>query len=58
MISAALECSGDSPTGLERNIIKVEIAILCNDGADIPTDPLLAQKHFEMMSNVSEFDNI
>ena len=56
--SAPFECSGDSSKGLERNIIEAEIAILCNDGADIPTDLLSAKKHFEMMSNVSEFGNI
>ena len=58
--SKPFECSGDSDStkGLERNIIEAEIAILCNDGADIPKDLLSAQKHFEMMSNASEFGNI
>ena len=58
--SKPFECSGDSDStkGLERNIIEAEIAILCNDGADIPANLHSAQKHFEMMSNVSEFGNL
>ena len=52
------ECSGDPSKDLERNGLEAQIAILCNDGANIPADLHSAQKHFEMMSNLSEFGNI
>ena len=51
------ECSGDSSKDLEKNYLEAQIAILCNDGANIPADLHSAQKHFEMMSNMSEFGN-
>ena len=52
------ECSGDSSKFLELNNIEAQFAILCNDGKDIPADLHSAQKHFEMMSNLSEFGGI
>ena len=52
------ECSEDSSKDLERNNIEAQVAILCNDGTSIPTDLRSAQKHFEMMSNMSEFGNV
>ena len=54
------ECSGDSESSkeLEQNGIEAQIAILCNDGADIPADLDSARKHFERMSNLSEFGNL
>jgi hypothetical protein len=52
------ECSGDSSEDPEQNIFEAQIAILCNDGINIPADLHSIQKHFEMMSNVSEFGNI
>jgi hypothetical protein len=52
------KCSGDSSKDLERNNLEAQIAILCNDGADIPADLHSALKHFEMMSNKSEFGNL
>ena len=55
--SSPFECS-DSSKELKKNQLEAEIAILCNDGADIPADLLSTQKYFEMMSNVSEFGNI
>ena len=58
MTPPPFECSGDSSKGLEQNIIEAQAAIVCNDGADIPADLHSAQKHFEMMSNASEFGNI
>ena len=57
MTPPTFECSGDSSKGLEQNIIEAQIAILCNDGINIPADLHSAQKHFEMMSNISEFGN-
>ena len=55
---APFECSRDSSKGLKQNGREAEIAILCNDGVDIPADLRSAQKHYEMMSNVSEFGNL
>ena len=52
------ECSRVPPKGLEPNSIEASMAITCNDGANIPADLHSAQKHFEMMSNASEFGNI
>ena len=52
------ECSVDSSKDLEQNVIEAEIAIMCNDGANIPADLHWAQKHFELLSNMSEFGNI
>jgi len=51
------ECSRDSSKDLEQNNIEAQIAILCNDGLNVPADLHSAQKHFEMMSNMSEFGN-
>ena len=56
--SSPFECSGDPSKGMERNIPEAEIAILCNDGLNIPADLHSTRKHFEMMSNMSEFGNI
>jgi hypothetical protein len=58
MTPEPFKCSGDSSKGLEQNIFEAQVAILCNDGINIPADLHSAQKHFEMMSNVSEFGNI
>ena len=58
MALVPFECSKDSSKGLEQNNIEAQMAILCNDGANIPADLHSAQKHFEMMSNASEFGNI
>ena len=58
MTPPPFECSGDSSKDLEKNNIEAGIAVICNDGANIPGDLLSAQKHFEMMSNVSEFGNL
>ena len=58
MTPPPFECSGDSSKELERNVLEAQIAVLCNDAANIPADLHSAQKHFEMMSNVSEFGNI
>ena len=52
------ECSADSSKGLDQNRIEAQMAILCNDGTSIPADLHSAQKHFEMMSNISEFGNV
>jgi hypothetical protein len=53
------ECSGDdSSKDLEQNNVEAQIAILCNDGATILADLRSARKHYEMMSNVSEFGNV
>ena len=52
------ECSEDSFKGLEQNGGEALIAILCNDGVNIPADLQSTQKHFEMMLNVSEFGHI
>jgi len=52
------ECSRDPSKGLELNNIEAQVAILCNDGTNIPADLHSAQKHFEMMSNMSEFGNL
>ena len=58
VIPAPFECSRDPSKGLDQNSIEAQMAILCNDGADVPADLHSAQKHFEMMSNASEFGNI
>ena len=58
MTSSPFECSRDSSMGLERNNLEAKIAIACNDGVDIPADLHSTQKHFEMMSNMSEFGNL
>ena len=58
MTPPPFECSRDSSKDLEQNNLEAQIAIMCNDGADIPADLHSAQKHFEMMSNMSEFGNI
>ena len=58
MTPPPFECSGDSSKGLEQNTIEAQIAILCNDVVNIPADLHSAQKHFEFMSNVSEFGNL
>ena len=58
MTASPLECSGDSSKELEQNNVEALVAILCNDGANIPADLQSAQKHFEMMSNMSEFGNL
>ena len=58
MNPSPFECSKDSSKDLERNAREAEMAIVCNDGVDIPADLHSAQKHFEMMSNLSEFGNI
>ena len=58
MTPSPFECSGDPSKDLEQNYLEVQIAILCNDGANIPADLHSAQKHFEMVSNVSEFGNV
>ena len=55
---APFECSRDPFKGLEKNDIEALMAITCNDGANIPADLHSAQKHFEMMSNASEFGNL
>ena len=55
--SPPFECSGDSSKDLEQNALEAQMAVLCNDGVDIPGDLHSAQKHFEMMSNMSEFGN-
>ena len=52
------ECSGDSSKYFEQNNIEAQTAILCNDGTNVPADLYSAQKHFEMMSNMSEFGNV
>ena len=57
MTPLPFECSGDPSKDMERNNIEAQVAILCNDGTSIPEDLRSAQKHFEMMSNVSEFGN-
>ena len=57
-ILSPFKCSGDSSKGLERNLLEAFIAIHCNDGLDIPADLHSTQKHFEMMSNVSEFGTL
>ena len=54
----AFECSGDPSEGMEQNNVEAQAAILCNDGADVPADLHSAQKHYEMMSNASEFGNL
>jgi hypothetical protein len=58
MTPPPFECSEDSSKGLERNSLEAQDAIICNDGVNIPADLQSAQKHFEMMSKVSEFGNI
>jgi hypothetical protein len=58
MTPPPFECSVDSSKDLEENDVEAEIAIMCNDGADIPADLRSAQKYFEMMSNMSEFGNL
>ena len=59
MTPSPFECSGDSSSkDLERDNLEALIAILCNDGADIPADLHSAQKRFERMSNMSEFGNL
>ena len=59
MTPSPFECSGDDSTkDLEKNHLEAQIAILCNDVVNIPADLQSAQKHFEMMSNVSEFGNL
>ena len=58
MTPPPFECSVDSSKDLEENDIEAEIAIVCNDGPDVPADVYSAQKHFEMLSNMSEFGNI
>ena len=55
---ASFECSRDPSKGLGKNDIEAMMAFTCNDGANIPPDLHSAQKHFEMMSNTSEFGNI
>ena len=52
------ECSRDPYKDQERNNVEAQIAILCNDGSDIPADLHSAQKHYELMSNASEFGNL
>ena len=52
------ECSRDSSKELEQNGFEAQIAILCNDGANIPADLQSARKHFETISNLSEFGNM
>jgi pimeloyl-ACP methyl ester carboxylesterase len=47
------DCSGELPQNIEA-----QTAILCNDGASVPSDLQSTQKHFEMMSNTSEFGNL
>jgi hypothetical protein len=51
------ECSGDPSKDLAQNNMEAQAAILCNDGTSVPADLHSAQKHFEMMSNMSEFGN-
>ena len=58
VIPAPFECSRDPSKGLEQNLLEALTAIFCNDGANVPADLHSAQKHFEMMSNASEFGNI
>ena len=58
MTPPPFECSQDSSKDLNQNYIEAQIAIMCNDGANIPTDLHSAQKHFKMMSNMSEFGNL
>ena len=48
------ECSGD----LHNNHDEAQDAILCNDGVDIPADLHSTQKHFKMMSKISEFGTL
>ena len=58
MTPSPFECSGDSSNkGLEENHSEAQVAILCNDGVDIPADLQSTQKHYEMMSKASEFGN-
>jgi hypothetical protein len=38
MTPPPFECSVDSSKDLEENVVEAEIAIMCNDGADIPAD--------------------
>jgi len=56
MTPSPFECSGDPSNGL-KNALEAEVAILCNDGEDIPSDLQSAQKHYEAMSKMSEFGN-
>ena len=58
MTLSSFECSEDSSEVGERNNDEAQIAILCNDGTSVPADLHSAQKHYEMMSNMSEFGNI
>ena len=57
MTPSPFECSGDPSKNMERNNLEAQVAIICNDGTDVPADLHSAQKHFEMMSNMSEFGN-
>jgi hypothetical protein len=47
----------DSTKGLEQNTAEAFVAIRCHDGAKVLADLKSAQKHFEMMSDASEFGN-
>ena len=55
---APFECLKDPSKDQGSNDLEAQIAILCNDGTNIPADLHSAQKHFEMMSNASEFGNL
>ncbi|KAF8816530.1 hypothetical protein BYT27DRAFT_7077074 [Phlegmacium glaucopus] len=49
------ECSGDPSKGLEQNLFEAQVAVFCNDAANVPADLQSAQKHLEMMSKTSGF---
>ncbi|KAF8816535.1 hypothetical protein BYT27DRAFT_7182119 [Phlegmacium glaucopus] len=53
-----IRCSQDPSRWLKYNSFEAMIAIMCNDGVDIPADLQYAQKYFEMMSKKSEFGKI
>ena len=58
MTPPPFECSVDSSKDLENNGLEASAAIICNDGANVPADIHSAQKHFDMLSNMSEFGDI
>ena len=58
MTPPPFECSIDSTKDLEQNSVEAEIAIICNDGADVPADLHSTQKYFDMISNLSDFGAI
>lgn len=58
MTPPPFECSVDSSKDLVENGIESEIAVICNDAANIPADLRSTQNYFEMMSNLSEFGDM